>query len=580
MVCSAMGMVRQAPGKPSQFTPLGDWMRERSMFYSLRSLRFFKYFKIAKAYRDWRDNVRYKHYCHQRSLLSSRLFLAKDSFVGALMEMNHLCVEMRESTKLLDASLKSTSAYSIEDFDQLQQQRRAEAARAFEQTEEKLQAALEKVCEDVTTRARVSDGADMGGEEGDVKGGSKSKSMFAMRQEHLERQRALRKAEEEAQMLGDFIRLADYILVENLVLLAIDSVDGFLQMLRDNKTNATQKAMFMTSIHFVSSPEPDIGFLPSKDQISKTLKDMQEGVINTINAVPRLLYNRGFKPFFEGQGVTGPNAEKIVIESAEYITILDGTDEQLDLDFQDSREQAEDYEQYREVAIFGDTWDYQDYMNTGPTPADMHRVMKDLKTWDSNVKDKMRKQKIVGMLHVDGKKLQSTLVPITENSLENMRDYLKMQAREKCETLLEQYKDNVKQLADRPTRLDQFSQFCDNKERIKEAGRLMSKEKDEVDRMYALMADFKVKMEATDQVNREDLQKEVDEYASRSYEAEEFADLQIPAMNKEIMTRSQELDEECQVRFYTKNDELCTKHDELCTENDGFCIKNDEFSRR
>eukprot|EP01043_Picozoa_sp_COSAG02_P078541 COSAG02_NODE_17734_length_984_cov_4.646353_1_plen_47_part_10 len=33
MVCSAMGMVRQAPGKPSQFTPLGDWMRERSMFY-------------------------------------------------------------------------------------------------------------------------------------------------------------------------------------------------------------------------------------------------------------------------------------------------------------------------------------------------------------------------------------------------------------------------------------------------------------------------------------------------------------------------------------------------------------------
>jgi hypothetical protein len=53
-------------------------------------------------------------------------------------------------------------------------------------------------------------------------------------------------------------------------------------------------------------------------------------------------------------------------------------------------------------------------------------------------------------------------------------------------------------------------------------------------------------MEAKDQVNREDLQKEVDEYAARSYEAEEFADLQIPAMNKEIMTRSTELDEECQ----------------------------------
>jgi hypothetical protein len=205
------------------------------------------------------------------------------------------------------------------------------------------------------------------------------------------------------------------------VLLAIDSVDGFLGMLKHNKEQATQKAMFMTSIHFLSSPKPDIGFLPSKDQISKSLKDMQEGIINTINAVPRLLYNRGFKPFFEGQGVTGPNAEKIVVESAEYIDIVGGTDEQLDTDFSEGRAQAEDYEQYREVAIFGETWDYQEYMNTGPTPADMHRVMKDLKTWDSNIKDKMRKQKIVGMLHVDGKKLQSTLVPITELTGEHAR---------------------------------------------------------------------------------------------------------------------------------------------------------------
>jgi dynein heavy chain len=127
-----------------------------------------------------------------------------------------------------------------------------------------------------------------------------------------------------------------------------------------------------------------------------------------------------------------------------------------------------------------------------------------------------------------------------------MCDYLRIQARDKCESLLDQYKDNVKQLGDRPTRLDLFSAFVATKESIKEQSRVMAREKDEVDRMYALMADFKVKMEAKDQVNREDLQKEVDEYAARSYEADEFADLQIPSMNKEIMTRSAELDEECQ----------------------------------
>ena len=110
----------------------------------------------------------------------------------------------------------------------------------------------------------------------------------------------------------------------------------------------------------------------------------------------------------------------------------------------------------------------------------------------------------------------------------------------------DRYKDNVKQLADRPTRLDNFSGFVASKETIKDQSREMAKEKDEVDRMYALCTEFKVKMEAKDQVNREDLQKEVDEYAGKSYEAEEFADTQIPIMNKEILTRSQELDEECQ----------------------------------
>ena len=89
-------------------------------------------------------------------------------------------------------------------------------------TEEKLQALLEKVCEDVTTRARVTDNFDggLGGEGGEDEqggkarsgGGEKSKSMFAMKQEELERRRNLKKAEEEADLLGDFIRLADYIL--------------------------------------------------------------------------------------------------------------------------------------------------------------------------------------------------------------------------------------------------------------------------------------------------------------------------------------------------------------------------------
>jgi dynein heavy chain len=553
MVCSAMGMVRQAPGVPSQFTALGDWMRERSMFYSLRSLRFFKYFKIVKAYRFWYKNVRYKLYCQQRNKLKKRLFLAKDSFVSALIEMNQLCVEMRESTKLVEGTRSGSGGppYSPEDFDKRQMDTRMTAQGIFERTQEKLQAALEKVCEDVTTRARVSDGHDMPGDEEELESqGSKSKSMFAMRQAHLERQRALRKATEEAEMLGDFIRLADYIMVSNLVMLAIDSVGSFVSMLVENKMQEKEprKALFLTSIDFVPG---DIAFKPSKDLIKKALVDMQDGVVSTVHAVPRLLYNRGFKPFFEGIHTVGPDVMDIIKNSAEFLEIQTRLMNELEEDFTSGRAAAEDYEQYRVVHDFGDPdgpdfWNYEVYMSSEPTPSDMHRTMKKIKTWQMEVQERMRKQKLVGMLHIDGKKLQVRLGPITTNALQHMRDFLLKQAREKCETLLERFSHNINHLRDRPQRLEQFSEYVAKKEEIKSQRKEMERGPEDVANMYKVMHEFKVKLEPKDRVSLEDLEKVVEEYAGHMFEADEFMNEQIPIMNKDIMRENAELDGQCQ----------------------------------
>jgi dynein heavy chain len=547
MVCSAMGMVRQAPHLPSQFTPLGDWMRERSMFYNLRSLRFFKYFKIAKAYRFWHKNVRYKLYCQQRNKVKQRLFLAKDSFVSALTEINQLCVDMRENTKVADVGLKAQGGTMLSEFTEMQTKQRAKATTEFEGTYQQVEALLEKVCEDVTTRANLSDGP---GDEGDqrkvkVRGGAKSKSMFAMRQEHLDRQRALKKAEEEAQMLGDFVRLADYILVENLVLLSIDTVRYFLDLLIHNKQQikTKQRAMFQTAIGFVPG---DITFGPSLDDVDGTLKSMIDGIENTVNAVPRLLYTRSFKAFFEGQSVIGPTVTGIIKDSVEFKGIQNGIDEELHIDFVDGRAEVEDYEQYRKVFDFGQTWDYEEFMGASPSPRDIQIKMKELSTWSNEVEVKMPAYKTVGMLHIDGKKLKSILVPYTKDALDDMRNYLKDQARDKCEEVLKTYQDNVKILSDSPERLEAFAEFVQNKEDMKSKSLELRRNKEMVDGMYALMVDFKVKIETTDKVNLEALQLEVEKFESVSAVAEEYVNGRIPEMNKEIIERNSRLDERCQ----------------------------------
>lgn len=548
MVCSAMGMVKQAPNKPSAFTPLGDWMRERSMFYNLRSLRFFKYFKIAKAYRFWHKNVRYKLYCQQRNKLKQRLFLAKDSFVSALIEINQLCVDMRENTSVSDVSLKSNSSYTIEEFTELQVKRRADATREFEGTYANVEALLEKVCEDVTTRANLSsDGSPGEDEEGKVKvrGGSKSKSMFALRQEHLDRQRALKRAEEEAQMLGDFVRLADYILVENLVGLSIDAVRYFLDLLVTNKQQIKQKqrAMFITSIRFVPD---DIAFAPSREDVDATLKSMLEGIENTVNAVPRLLYTRSFKAFFEGQQVIGPTVTGIIKDSADFKSIQAGIEAELEADFIDGRVEVEQYEKYRKVSDFGETWDYNEYMGSNPSPPDMKAKMRELKQWNTEVEIQMPAYRTQGMLHIDGKRLKNMLLPITTDSLEQMRDYLKEQARDKCEEVLELYQQKVKLLSESPERLEAFAEYVKNKEDIKANAKEMAHQKFLVDGMYTLMADFKVKIDPVDKVNLEDLQKEVEKFDDIKEVAEEYCNGRIPEMNKEIIDRNSRLDQRCQ----------------------------------
>ena len=199
----------------------------------LTSIRFFKHYLAAKIFRLWRANVRYKLYCAQRNKLTGRLFLAKPAFCGTLLEINALCYELRtgDNTRLMAAV--GQNYMSVDTFLEEQSTQRAHAAKAFEQIIDKLQALVEKVCKDVTTRARLSDdtlgagqpGEEAGGDAGPEKAQHKprSKSMARLKEEQAARLAAVRRAVAEAAMLGDLIRLADYMAVSCCYLLVIQA---------------------------------------------------------------------------------------------------------------------------------------------------------------------------------------------------------------------------------------------------------------------------------------------------------------------------------------------------------------------
>ena len=201
-----------------------------------------------------------------------------------------------------------------------QSTQRAHAAKAFEQIIDKLQALVEKVCKDVTTRAKLSDETigvqqsvdEPEGATHEASGKHRSKSMAKLKQEQHARLMAVRRAATEAQMLGDFIRLADYMTVSCCYLLTVGTAEKLSEILQAPRAKS---GLWVTKVEF---GQTEMSFVPAQSHFHQSVQALLEGMITSIHAVPRLLYMRPFKPYFHSGRVEGPDVAKLVREAAKF----------------------------------------------------------------------------------------------------------------------------------------------------------------------------------------------------------------------------------------------------------------------
>ena len=81
-------------------------------------------------------------------------------------------------------------------------------------------------------------------------------------------------------MLGRFIRVADYMLIESLVACVVDTTAELLQILESLSNEKTNKAIFTTTIAFT---DDTISFMPDAPDVLATLNEnLIDGMINTV----------------------------------------------------------------------------------------------------------------------------------------------------------------------------------------------------------------------------------------------------------------------------------------------------------
>ena len=547
---SASGVVHMKAGMQSEFTPLGEWMREKSIFNILTRLKFFKYYIVYKTFKIWHKNVRQKLFLQVRNILTHKLFLGKATFCSTLMEIYGYVNELND-VKLMASSPGHPS--SLEDFAELQSHtRNHKAGPALEHTVERIQTCLEKLCKDVTKQARlyqesIRDQSELEDKTGIVlyqgREADKTKSMYSIKREQIERARTYKRVIEEAKMLGDFVRLIDYMLVEGLVSRTIGTVEDLLNVLespRNADTKSTHRGVFLTTVNF---NEHNILFTPTEDEISNVLDNMIEEIIGVVEAQPRLLLMRSFTQHFQGK-LHGLNPITIIRETEYFYELRQSIVKVVREDFAEVREYATIFEEHRPVHTFGLRWNAEEYAKKKKTVRNFRMDLMQQKEWRTDL-ERMKIGHIIGTLYVDSKPLRNCLIPITQRTLDTIKMFLLNSAREEVVVVLNKFQAVVRQLQERPAALDDFMAFSSLHGDMEKKKRSMMSESSGVDDMYDLLHQFEMKVPTSDQVKLDDLHEAVQGFLDGLVEAEDYIEdrktSMISTLDQSITTLNEEL---------------------------------------
>jgi dynein heavy chain len=303
---------------------------------------------------------------------------------------------------------------------------------------------------------------------------SKSKSMVALKKEQIERKELFKKAKEEAKMISSFIRLIDYLLVENFVFLAIQNCRDFLQEL---SKIPRKTGLFETTIYFSSSLSsssssssnniatsseqiPMTLFAPTCEQIQNIVLCMTDDIVTCVNTVSRILYLRPFTCYLVNLITDAPQIGLIIQQNVFFQQIRKELIIKINNDFIEAQEYVKNFENVRPIYEYDKKWNLEEFSQRNHTITSLKADLYQMNTWEKEL-EKMRAGQTIGILHVESRKLKQNLIPMTSTKMDAMKNLVKELARNKCKTQLIEYKQRIQIMLLRPFHLKEFASYME-----------------------------------------------------------------------------------------------------------------------
>ncbi|XP_041935143.1 dynein heavy chain 6, axonemal [Alosa sapidissima] len=510
------------------FMPLERWEYEYRCYRRLQRIPTFVRFRRWRAFSVWRTNVRSKKIDQCKRALQENLFIVNESLRPALIDIREMCYRISDMGL---CRIEANRTYSLKDFQDEQYKQLKEVASRLGEFRELVKEVARSACRTAMVEAGYT--PDYGTEE--LGEGAEAKTLHELELMMYEDLPDLMSYTEQAKKryhcsrLTCFIRLSDYLIVNTLHILVVNSVQKLLRSLREQIQHTPPNELIHSWASTESSPpDPEkkanvseqngktplqpmfitelmlethaLCYEPSVDDFEICVAEIISSFQNTVLSVNTLVPDSYFDAFTEpminkkieektcGEG---PSLECILEYDDDLQDIIHNIKKSLQFAFNTANIYAHTFEPIR---LF-----YKENEN-----LDLHALRQQdhgvgffaesLKKYHSEHQQALaiQQKRHLGMLLVDTTQLKGTLIPSPLRCLEAINDMLPLLAKKKMDSIIAEVQDAQFKLEFAPSSTLDYVNSLTFLEEIQERIEVLEEQTETVSQMYKLIEQYSV----------------------------------------------------------------------------------------
>ncbi|KAG7458844.1 hypothetical protein MATL_G00224900 [Megalops atlanticus] len=511
------------------FMTLERWEYEYRCHCQLLTIPLFARFRKWKAFHVWRTNVRSKNFNLCKDTLQRHLFIVNESLRPALIDIREMCFRISDMGL---CRITKGHTYTLEEFKHAQYKQLEEVSARLEEFRELVKEVARTSCRTALREAGFTPDYSTTESESPGEGDESrmSQEMELLFEETSEKMSYTEQAKKRFQCrrLTCFIRLADFLIVNTMHILVVNSVTTLLNILREKiqctppqeliqswdvpetgddtekkKPDPATLPMFVTKLMLETHA---LSFEPSVEDFQTCISDIvqrfQHTVLSLDPLAPDSYFNAFTQPIINGKVEEkicgdGPSVEAMLEEDKHLQAVIQNIKEALQVAFDSANMYAQTFDGVRLFFKENESLDL-DALEEEDHDVDFFKDRLERYHGQHEQAINIRAKRKIGLLLIDTTQLKERLIPSPLRCLEAINRMLPVLAKKRMDDIIAEAQDAQFKLMTTPATTAEFVLSLTFLEEISERIEIVEEQSETVSSLFELIEQYHVPTAAED----------------------------------------------------------------------------------